>query len=195
MKKILSILIIGVMLFGTSAVAFATEGEQTSIKNGNAFGFEKMNQVRTETRYGMEDKTTPAGIKIRLTEEERLELQTMKAEIKANHVVLVELKKSILGDLQTLKNAAKPEDDEFLDAEQITNMKSILADLKLARQDINVNLHPGMLKQQAKEARMQKNFVSMRDALNNILAEQEKRIDALTDIEAALNSMIEDLDL
>lgn len=193
MRKLLSVIIIGVMVFSTCAVAFATGSDLTSENQGKRTQatVEKMKQVRTEANNGLENKTTPAGIKFKLTEKQRLELNELKITIKENHVLLVDLKKQILRDLQAIKAAtAKPETDEY-DTKQITNMKTILAELQFVRKEINVNLHPGLLMQRSKEVRMQKDFTSMRDALLRIIDEQDTRIGTLTIIEGKLSAKID----
>lgn len=196
MKKLISILIIGIMVFGTGAVAFATGTDQTNMNQKNRpAAIEKMKQVKPGAGMEREHKVTPAAIKAHFTEAQLLELNNLRIKIKAEQITLFNLKKEILKNVQIIKHTLKTS-DASITMDNINSMKDIYAKLEIDRKAINVNVHPGMMKDQAKlmkDVRGHKDFAVIKAAMNKILDEQNARFKELTKINTILTAYIQTL--
>lgn len=167
MKKLISVIIIVTMVFGTSAVAFAAGNGQN----------------------GVNPNKGPAVLTA-----EFAELQALRADIKANHEVLFDLRQEIKASRLEIKTVLESlrDNKENLTEDQIAELKLILADLKLIRTDRKA-IHDGRIKEQAqilKGARANKDFAAAITAMTNIIAEQDSRKTELADINDRLQVIL-----
>ncbi len=179
MKKLISILIIGIMVFGTGAVSFATGTDQNSMGQNNANQknrpvIEKMKQAKPENNMMKNRGTTPAALSADFQE-----MQALRGEIKDNHDALEILRQDIKksrGDIKDVLTVLK-DGRENLSAGQIETLKTVLDSLKSIKIDRKA-IHDGAIKrevQNMKGAREGKHFTAAKAAMTNILAEQESR--------------------
>jgi hypothetical protein len=179
MKKLISVIIIGTMVFGTSAVAFATGNGQNGLNPNKGPVIEKMKN----------GAATPAALTA-----EFAELQALRADIKANHEVLFDLRQEIKASRLEIKTVLESlrDNKENLTEDQIAELKLILADLKLIRTDRKA-IHDGRIKEQAqilKGARANRDFAAAITAMTNIIAEQDSRKIELADINDRLQDIL-----
>ncbi len=196
MRKLLSIFIIGIMVFGTGAVAFATGDDQTPMNQKNRPVIEKIKQVRSENMVKEQDRehmTTPAGI----SAGDLAALKALQTKIKANHIILEALRHDIRDSREEIKGILKDlkDDKKTLTEAQITELKAALKELKVVKQE-RKDIHDGTIMEQSKclkDAHHNKDFSGAKTAMQKIIDEQLLRIDALKAIEVKLNNIIADL--
>ena len=197
MKKLLALFIIGIMVFGTGAVSFASEaGDNNMNQKNKSFTVVNGERVKADAKDMMHKDTTPAAIKAHFTEQEKTSLSALTLTIKENQKILVALKKDILKNLQILKQTLKTS-DAAITVDTMNSMKDVYEKLGIERKEINVNMHPGVIKNQMnlmKEARGHKNFTATEAYLKKVIEVQGKRYATLTDLNEKILLYIKNLD-
>ena len=184
MKKLLALFIIGIMVFGTGAVSFASGEGDTNMNQKNKSFTVSGERVKTDAKDMMHKNTTPPAIKAHFTEAEKTTLSSITSHIKTNQKELNVAIKDILKKLHAIKQTLKTS-DVAISFNTISTMTTFYETLGIARKDINVNMHPGVIKNEIikmKYARAHTNFVATEAYLNNVIKAQEDRLVALADL-------------
>ena len=184
MKKLLALFIIGIMVFGTGAVSFASGEGDTNMNQKNKSFTVSGERVKTDAKDMMHKNTTPPAIKAHFTEAEKTTLSGLAFTIKENQKLLVTAKKDIIKNLQAYKQSLKTSD-----AGITVSMKEIYVKPQIVRKDINVNMHTGDIKDQMKsmkEARSDKDYANTTYYLNEVIRVQGERLKLLKELNAKI---------
>lgn len=175
MKKIIIMVLVGMMLFTTGAIAIADDDQNQNTETTQSIDRSQIKSKLQELKQNLTEYKP-------LLEEVRknsLDVKALTLEIRQKSV---EVKKKVS---EIRKN------DSQIDEETLMNIKAQLDKINADRKEIAAtigDIHTEVLKM--RDNRRDKNYEAIKENMNNILATQESRLEDLNKLNADMDALL-----